>query len=248
MEIKTDKIIQIINKKDFSRHDILMAATREHTSFKESDMRNLLEKLLTNRSIVRVSRNLYRRNEDVNITSVYEPVYSEESRKLIRGIQQEYPLLKFQVWELSWFNEFLMHLVAQNVIFLDVENDGCEFVYSSFSDSYKGKMLLRPTSKELQYYSKGDGIIVERLVSESPKGKNHAYETPLEKLVVELFANKSLRELISQGDFAYILETVFEKYHVDQTKMFRYARRRNKQDELARYIKEHTSIHLLSEC
>ena len=32
-----------------------------------------------------------------------------------------------------------------------------------------------------------------------------------------------LRDMLSQGDYANVLETAFEKYNVDQLKMFRYA-------------------------
>ena len=128
-----------------------------------------------------------------------------------------------------------------------MENDGCEFVYSSLADDYGGRILLRPSVKELQYYIQTDSIIVERLVSESPKGRNDAYEVPIEKLIVEMFANKTLMRMISKGDYPEALETIFEKYNVDQIKMLRYARRRNRKDELVNYIKEYTNIKLLGE-
>lgn len=157
-------------------------------------------------------------------------------------MKKQYPYLGFQVWELAWFNEFLVHLVARNRIFVDVENDGCEFVYSSLSEKYQGKMLLRPSAKELQYYSRGEGFIIERMISESPKAKAMPYETPIEKLIVEMFANKSLMSMISKGDYPYALEIMFEKYNIDRAKMLRYARRRGKEKEIVSYIGEHTEI------
>jgi len=36
---------------------------------------------------------------------------------------------------------------------------------------------------------------------------------------------KRIRDMLSQGDYANVLETAFEKYNADQLKMFRYARR-----------------------
>jgi predicted MarR family transcription regulator len=62
-----------------------------------------------------------------------------------------------------------------------------------------------------------------------------------------MFANKALMSMISKGDYPETLETIFKKYNVDQTKMLRYARRRNRKDELVNYIKEHTNIKLLGE-
>ena len=238
-------ILDKINKDSFTRRDVFDAASSACDDFKESDMRNLMEAMLVGGSIVRIAHNRYVRKESSK--QEYKPVYSDEAKKLIKDVKEKYPYLSFQVWEITWFNEFLNHLVAHNRIFLDVENDGCEFVYSSLADDYGGRMLLRPSVKELQYYIQTDSIIVERLVSESPKGRNDAYEVPIEKLIVEMFANKTLMRMISKGDYPEALETIFEKYNVDQIKMLRYARRRNRKDELVNYIKEYTNIKLLGE-
>ena len=241
----TNVILGKINKDNFTRRDVFEAASSTREDFRKSDMRNLMEAMLVGGSIVRIAHNHYVRKESSK--QDYTPVYSDEAKKLIKDVKEKYPYLNFQVWEITWFNEFLNHLVAHNRIFLDVENDGCEFVYSSLADGYSGKMLLRPSVKELQYYLQTDSIIIERLISESPKGKNDAYETPIEKLIVEMFANKALMSMISKGDYPETLETIFKKYNVDQTKMLRYARRRNRKDELVNYIKEHTNIKLLGE-
>ena len=238
-------ILDKINKDSFTRRDVFDAASSACDDFKESDMRNLMEAMLVGGSIVRIAHNRYVRKESSK--QEYKPVYSDEAKKLIKDVKEKYPYLSFQVWEITWFNEFLNHLAAHNRIFLDVENDGCEFVYSSLVDDYGGRMLLRPSVKELQYYIQTDSIIVERLVSESPKGRNDAYEVPIEKLIVEMFANKTLMRMISKGDYPEALETIFEKYNVDQIKMLRYARRRNRKDELVNYIKEYTNIKLLGE-
>lgn len=238
-------ILDKINKDSFTRRDVFDAASSACDDFKESDMRNLMEAMLVGGSIVRIAHNRYVRKESSK--QEYKPVYSDEAKKLIKDVKEKYPYLSFQVWEITWFNEFLNHLVAHNRIFLDVENDGCEFVYSSLADDYGGRILLRPSVKELQYYIQTDSIIVERMVSESPKGRNDAYEVPIEKLIVEMFANKTLMRMISKGDYPEALETIFEKYNVDQIKMLRYARRRNRKDELVNYIKEYTNIKLLGE-
>ena len=53
--------------------------------------------------------------------------------------------------------------------------------------------------------------------------------------------------MISKGDYPEMLESIFDKYNIDQTKMLRYARRRNRKDQLVNYIKEYTNIKLLGE-
>ncbi len=243
----TSVLLKSIKKDVFGRQDIIDSAITKIDGFKETDIRNLLEKMMKRGEIVRVAHNRYVRKVEANTRYEYIPQYSETARKLIADVEEKNPYVDFQVWELAWFNEFLVHLVARNMVFLDVENRGCEFIYSSISDDYQGRMLLLPEPKEIQYYSQPDEIIIERLISESPKIKERPHETPIEKLIVELFANKILRSMVSQGDYANVLETIFEKYSVDQLKMFRYARRRNKKDEVRSFIEKNTDIKLLKE-
>ncbi len=240
-------LLDDIKKESFTRQDILKSACKGISGFKETDMRNLLEGLMEDGSLVRVGRNLYMRRNDAVSEREYVPVYSEEALKLIGDIRDRNHYVDFQVWELNWFNEFLVHMVARNIVFLDVENEGCEFVYTSLYEDYIGRMLLKPSPKELLYYVQPEGIIIERQVSESPRRKENGYETPIEKLIVELFANKILRSMISQGDYPHMLDSIFDKYSVDQVKMLRYARRRNKKDELVRFLKDNTNVRLLVE-
>ena len=239
----TSALLDFIDKDPFSRQDIIDAAMKEDACFKPTDIRNLLAYLLSNGDVARVARNQYIRCYN-NIVE-YEPVYSDEALKLITDVFNLFPYLNFQVWELSWFNEFLVHLVPMNIIFLDVGDSGCEFVYSALSEDYEGKLLLRPSDKEMQYYSKPDSIVIERMISESPVSSNNPYKPPIEKLIVELFANKTLAGLISRGDYAYMIEGMFIKYSVDQSKMFRYASRRNKKAELMNFLKENTNIRVV---
>ncbi len=245
--INTEILLNDIKKDTFSRQDIIEAATAEISGFKTTDIRNLIEDMINRGEICRVAHNRYVRSADVSNKSEYKPVFSEEALKVINVVAKANPYTDFQVWELSWFNEFLIHLVACNIIFIDVEGGGCEFVYSSLPDEYLGKVLLLPNAKELQYYSKPDTIIIEKLISESPNIKGRPHEAPIEKLLVELFANKILRTMLSQGDYANILETVFSKYLVDELKLFRYANRRNKKDEIIHFINENTNIRIMKE-
>ena len=240
-------VLSNISKTVFTRQDLLDAASIEMPEFKETDIRNLLEKLIANGDVTRIARNRYICGSEYNSVVDYSSHYSREANQLIKDVKEHFPYIGFQVWELSWFNEFLVHLVSRNMIFVDVEKEGCDFVYSALADDYHGRMLLRPNSKELQYYSQPDGIIIGRLISESPKVKDKPNDTPIEKLIVELFANKTLKQMISQGDYPYVLETMFEKYKIDQIKMLRYARRRNKEEDLIRFIKENTGIKLMEE-
>ena len=53
---------------------------------------------------------------------VYLPVYSGLATKLIAQIAGKCPSVRFTVFETALMNDFLNHLVAQNTIFIRVEN------------------------------------------------------------------------------------------------------------------------------
>lgn len=230
-----------------SRQDILHAMQKIDVCFEETQLRYLMEKLQKLKSIVRVGHNQYKKITETEVKYEYSNLYSETAIKVIAQMEERFPLLDFRIWEFSWLNEFLNHQIAHNKIFLEVENEGCEFAYSDLAEKYKGHILLRPTIEELLRYGVDDGIIIDRLVTESPKGQPERYNVLLEKLIVDMFANKKLQKMISSADYPMAIDDMFAKYQINQVKMFRYAQRRNKAKVLYGFLKEKTNIEVLVE-
>ncbi len=244
--IKNDLIKTIPNKKLFNRNELLQYVVLIDSEFTESSLRNLLEKLLTEKIIVRRGRNQYQKVNEDNCKEVYQNNYSEEAKLIAEWMKEQYPLLDYRIWEISWLNEFWNHQIAQNKIFVEVEHLGCEFVYSELSEKYMNKILLKPNDKELYRYAGPDTVIIDRLVSEAPKGFPEVYNTPLEKIIVDLFANKKLRSMVHIGEYANAISDMFDKYAIDQTKLFRYAKRRNKKEEIMQFLTTEAQIDLIT--
>ena len=229
----------------FSRQDIYSSACKSKPGFRETQLRNLMAELLNSGAIVRVGRNLYQKPAG-NCKGIYKSTLSPEALAAAGILKEKFPYMNCCIWELSLFNEFLVHLAGQNRIFVEADKESCEYVYSALADSYPGRVLLRPSQKELTYYGNKNCVIVDRLITEAPVKDSVNGSVSVEKMIVDLFANRYLRSMISKGDYPAMLENIFSKYAVDQTRLFRYARRRNKHRELADFIKEHTNIMLLT--
>ena len=227
-----------------SRQAIFELAREADPSFREGQMKRLLAYMIESKKIEHIGRNKYRRIIEPVNTARYENQYSENAQMIISIMREEFPLVEYRIWELSWLNEFVNHQLGRNYIFLEVEKDGCEFVFERIISVFEGKVLLRPDQDQILRYGVNDGIIIDRLISESPKGKKEQYHLTLEKLVVDLFANKRLRAMLSLGDYPNALDTIFSMYEVDQVKMFRYARRRNKEQELREFLMSKTNVEL----
>ncbi len=241
--MRNDAIIHALPEGLFSRQEILDAARTIDASFKETQLRHLMGTLLGSNLMLRVGRNQYKKVEKEPQKSVFTGVYSNAALQVIQYMQENFPLISFRVWELSWLNEFFNHLIARNQIFLEVEKDGCDFVFSALAEKLPGRVLLRPKDQELLRYGIDDGIIIDRLITEAPKSDGEPYQVPLEKLIVDLFAKKSL--MLCKGDFPSAIEIMFCRYRIDQVSMRRYARRRNKANAVFGFLRNQTTIELL---
>jgi hypothetical protein len=227
-----------------SRQDIMELVRESDPTFREGQMKRLLTYLIETSKIEHVGRNKYRKITKSVDMAKYENQYSDIALNIIFIMEKEFPMVEYRVWEFSWLNEFVNHQLGRNYIFLEVEKDGCEFIFERIMSEYEGKVLLRPDQESILRYGTNDSIIIDRLTSESPKGRKEPYNLTLEKLVVDMFANKRLRGMLSLGDYPEALETIFAMYEVDQVKMFRYARRRNKEKELREFLLSNTDVEL----
>ena len=237
----------IPNSEILTRQDICHIAKKIDPSFRETLLRNTLEKLMVDGYIIRVGRNQYEACNSKNKKSVYVNQYSKEAEEVVLLMKEKYPLLDYRVWELKWLNEFWNHQIAQNKIFIEVEHMGCDFVYMELSERYQRKVLLKPSENELYRYGEQNTIIIDRLVSEAPKGEPDNFNTPLEKIIVDLFANQKLKSMIHIGEYAMAISDMFHKYKIDQKRLLRYANRRNKKEEIQTFLIEKTDVELYVE-
>ena len=227
----------------YTRQQILRIAQDIKPSFKETQLSYLIKTLHDSRLIVRVGHNQYKSGKKMLKKGIFTGTYSHVALQVIEYMQQQFPLLSYRVWELSWLNEFFNHQLAHNKIFLEVEKDGCDFVFSTLVEEFPGRVLLKPKLQEILRYGIDDGIIIDRLVTEVPKSDSEPYQVPLEKLIIDLFANKNLG--LSKGDYVDAIEMMFTKYRIDQVSMLRFARRRNKRKEVFEFLRDKTSVGLI---
>ena len=243
---KYDEITNYLPDTSFAREDILTAAYNADPSFSDSSLRRLIDRLKASGLIVHVARDVYTKpsKNDSNLSD-YVCDYSDKAKTIINYMQDKFPRLRFVVWETSALNEFTGHLLARNYIMLEVENSGCEFVFDGVKHDLELNTLLRPTPKELLRYGENDTVIVDRLITESPTGTSEKYALTLEKLIVDMFSNRNLKEILSRGDYAEAISDMFSKYRINVVKLLRYARRRNKEETVVAFFESINLKHLI---
>lgn len=210
--------------------------------YSEASVNWLIGKLKQEKEIQVVGRGKYIRTEKERGSYEYH-AHSMKFQMIEELVKTEYPLVIFQMWELIQMNEFVNHQIAKNVIFVEVENMLEEPVFHLLHENYP-HVLFSPTKNQF-YRQKGidDTVVVQKIISEAPRSI-HAHACVLEKILVDIFSNKITGELIEKSEYKGILEDSFAKYQIDESKLLRYARRRNREQDIRCFIEEYTDIKL----
>lgn len=175
----------------------------------------------------------------------YTYPHSEDYLTLERCIQEQYPLANYQMWELIQMNDFVNHQIAKNVIFVEVERMLVDTVYEMLHEHYPYAMLQPDEPTFYRQRGPETDVVVQRLVSEAPAPGEH-HSCAIEKLLVDLQSKRLTGRLIERSEYPRIYEDAFQKYTIDETRMFRYARRRNLYEVLVKFIRTQTDVHLMT--
>lgn len=201
---------------------------------------------LVNRGFVqRVGRNAYCVASDR--LREYKHEYSILAQDVARVIKQNHPYMSFVVFETVQLNEFINHQIGRNTVFVFSENDVIDFLFDTLKNEYPGKVILTPSIKAFHQYRDDDSIVLVKLVSEAPKDQNVIWAETIEKMLVDIMAERLIRETFSESEYVSIYETAFQKYIIDESKVFRYAKRRNVANKLKDFLKENTNVKLKME-
>lgn len=186
--------------------------------------------------LFRVGTDSYSRIEDIR--RVYIPMYSEKAVEVISFMDENYPELEYVLFESFLLNEFINHMIAQNTIILQIEKTLCQFVFEALNDKFPGKVLYNPSSEDLGRYRTDNCIVLERVVSEFPASKENPHYLTAEKLLVDCVSDRIIKDLISSSEILNIFDGMIGSYRVDESRIKRYAKRRNSWSEIEKYIKE----------
>ena len=198
----------------------------------KSTLEKYLKKYLESGEIVRIGRNAYCARGKLKD---YEYDYSDIAVHIAKILKEDFYDLDFRISELYQMNRFLNHQIAHNVIFVFVEKELCISAFERLKKEYEGNILN---------YRREDMIVVRNLLTESPKGKKEVWHTGLEKLLVDIFSEKLIKAMFSESEYPAIYETAFNSYVVDESQMFRYAKRRKSADKIKKFIQEETDAKL----
>lgn len=230
--------INKLNKNtEYTRKQIFEALHNEKPNFSDNSLKWIISDMVDKKILFRKQRNLYTLSNDASSKKEsYNPSLSNNINKLIEIIRTKFPLVNFVCFESFQLNEFLNQLIANNTYFVMVEKDTSESIFRFLQEEKMKNVLFNPSEKEFDAYWHSESIIILNLVSEYPKNNNSIYGLSLEKLLVDLVAEKCFSYLYSKNEIKNIYANANKTYMINWASLLRYASRRGKSEEIKKIM------------
>lgn len=242
-KIIENKIIEVFKERSsFDRNELYDFYLEFEPDLKESTFSWRIYDLKKKDIIKTIGRGLY----VISYKPRYKPVLTENVFKIVSKISERFEDITFCLWENQWLNEFTQHQTSNQMIVVEVEKEFTESLYYFLNDSLQMDFFLNPDEKEIQFYISESvvPVVVKRLVTRAPisKLKDKKIVVPiatLEKIMVDLFADENLFHFYQGSELTYIFESILDRYSINLTKLFSYAKRRKKEQEIKQFISKH---------
>ena len=241
-----DIIIEQLRKRfgkreSFSRQELYAFYSEFKPDLKETTFRWIIYNLKEKEFITPISKKLF----TLSFKPLFKPDIDKSTKKIYTSVEKQFPTLKFCVWTTQIVTEFILHIPLKNITILQAEKEALEPVYDFLKAQKSGDIFIRPEEKEMEryIYESDKAIILLPLISKSPVQKtNNVTTVTLEKLIVDLYSDKKLFAAFQGSELAHIINTAYNRYAIDCTKLFHYAKRRRKDVKLREFFKTKTDI------
>jgi hypothetical protein len=245
---KNTSILQLRNgikeRESFSRKELFDYYRQSEPDLKESTFRWRIHQLKSNRQITVISRGLF----TFSFKPAFEPAIGETEKKIYTKIDKQFPGARHCIWSTKIVNEFMHHIPGKFLTILQVEKDALEPIYEYLKEQNYKNVYIEPEQKEIERYifETGSAIILQTLISKAPTQRiKKISTTTLEKMLVDLYCDKVLFNTFQDQELIYIINNAYNRYSIDFTKLFAYAKRRRKDIEIKEFLIDRTDLYSL---
>jgi len=242
-KIVENRIIEAFkDRSSFNREELYDFYLDFEPDLKESTFSWRIYDLKKKDIIKTIGRGLY----VISYKPKYKAVLSDNVFKIARKTNDHFEDIKYAIWETQWLNEFTQHQTSNQMIVVEVEKEFTYSLYYYLNDTLQMDFFLNPDDKEIEFYisEKLVPVVIKRMVTRAPiqKIKNKKAVVPiatLEKIMVDIFAEENLFHFYQGSEMVNIYEKIIDRYSINFTKLFSYAKRRRKEQEIKQFIRTH---------
>lgn len=239
-KIIENKLIEEFKDRDaFSREELFDFFRCFEPNLKEGTFGWRIYDLKKKNIIKSIQRSYY----TISYKPKYKPEISKVILKLARVISERFEDVKYCLWDTDWINEFSQHQSGKKLIIIEIEKDFVESLYYMLNDAFRFELYLNPDEKTIEFYisESQSPVIIKKLITRSPIAKRTEkrikFYTPLlEKILVDLFTESKLFYFYQGAELMHIYENVLKNYTLNYTKLFSYAKRREREQDIKQFI------------
>ncbi len=228
-------LLKLSSKESYHRDDLFRIFRSEKEDLSDSAFRWTLYNLQREQKLFRIDYDTYTTKRPERLPE-YRPIYSDKAKFVMKTLEDKYPALVFTIFESVLLNEFLNHQIAQDTVYVQVEKEVSSYIFDLLREEYAGSVLYKPGKRDFDRYWMRDCIVVTELISQAPLSQQAPHEMTVEKMLVDVLAEKSIAATFSPSELPFLFENVMEGYQVDKRRLNRYAGRRGKAELIKKYM------------
>lgn len=221
-------------RKSFTTNDVYGFFSQAQPDIKRATVNWRIYELVRQGFFKRIGRGTYVLGKEIG----FSPSLSKKHKIIFSRIKKQFPLISFCCWHTSALKEFFQHLAGNDFLLVEVEREAIDAVFHFIKETNKNT-FKEPSQDAMENYvfDGKDAIIVKPLISESPLQKVDNITVPtIEKILVDLVADSDVFFFMQGNEMLNIFGNAMEKYTVNRDRLLRYAKRRNKREELQRIL------------
>ena len=226
----------------FSRQELFNFFRKYSPELKETTFRWRIHDLKQKQIIRSVSKDSF----SLFYQPAFTPSIDSKTQATFKEAKKEFPEAKISVWNTKWLNELMLHQPNKYMTILETESDAAHPVFNHFKDTGYKNVFLEPGKKEIENYVSDapNPTIISNLITKAPTVllDTNVIIASLEKILVDIFSDPILFNAFQGNELAVIFENAFKKYEVNTTKLYSYASRRGKKEELIEFIVSNTGF------
>jgi hypothetical protein len=237
------------DKESFSREELFQFYRFFEPELKEGTFGWRIYNLKNKNIIKPLKRGLY----VISHKPKYKPDVSPDLLKIVIQLSEKFDEVNLCVWESVWLNEFVQHQTSKSILFVEVEKGFEESLFYALKDNFHREVFVNPDERVIDYYiaESNQPVIIKKLLTRAPlmkrtDNKVKFYTPALEKILVDLFAEDRLFYYLQGSELMHIYENALSKYTVNYTKLFSYAKRRERDHDIKQFMTNHM-FHLVKD-
>lgn len=247
--LESKLIEEFKDKASFTREEILQFYRQFEPDLNEGTFGWRIHDLKNRNIITPLKRGLY----VISNKPEFKPVFSSGLLELAKLLSEKFGEVKHCVWETAWLNELAQHQTGKSILLVEGEKGFEESMFYALKDNLHSEVFVNPDERAIDFYiaESKHPVIIKKLLTRAPLIKRSAdkieFNTPtLEKILVDLFTEKRLFSYFQGAELIHIYENALSKYTINFTRLFSYARRREREKEIKQFMIRHI-FHLVTD-